>query len=77
MREECRGRGIGVQLLREAERRIAKAGGRRIYVETSSRPLYEPTRRFYLKAAYTVEATLVDFYAPGDAKVIFVREIAG
>jgi hypothetical protein len=42
-------------------------------VETSSRPLYEPTRRFYLACGYRLEAQLEDFYAPGDGKVIFLK----
>jgi hypothetical protein len=66
---------IGTKLLEESERRIRAAGGRRIYVETSSRALYEPTRAFYLARGYREEARLADFYGPGDAKVIYVKEI--
>jgi ribosomal protein S18 acetylase RimI-like enzyme len=71
--EQARHSGLGSRLLAESERRIAGMGGRRVYVETSSRPLYEPTRSFYLKRGYRTEATLEDFYAPGDGKVIFVK----
>jgi hypothetical protein len=46
-----------------------------VYVETSSRDQYEPTRRFYLKCGYRVDAVLEDFYAPGDGKVIFVKAL--
>jgi ribosomal protein S18 acetylase RimI-like enzyme len=67
------GRGAGRTLLAEAERRIALAGGRRIYVETSSRAQYDPTRRFYERCGYSVAATLADFYAPGDGKVIYLK----
>jgi ribosomal protein S18 acetylase RimI-like enzyme len=70
-----RGHGLGVQLMRECERMIAAEGGRRIYVETSSRPQYEPTRKFYEKCGYRVEAVLEDFYAPGDGKVILVKTV--
>ncbi len=73
--EEWRGRGLGCRLLAETERRIAAAGGRRVYVETSSRPQYEPTRRFYERCGYTVAATLADFYASGDGKVIFCKGV--
>ncbi len=66
-----RGRGLGRRLLREVERRVALAGGRRLFVETSSRELYKPTRQFYERSGYTEEARLEDFYAPGDAKVIY------
>lgn len=70
-----RGHGLGVQLMHECERMIAAEGGRRIYVETSSRPQYEPTRNFYEKCGYRVEAVLEDFYAPGDGKVILVKAV--
>lgn len=71
--EKARHGGLGSRLLAESERRIAAMGGRRVYIETSSRALYEPTRAFYLKRGYGIEATLADFYAPGDGKVIFVK----
>lgn len=80
-----RGRGLGARLMREAERRMAEglpapgggtiAKGRRVYVETSSRDLYAPTRAFYVRCGYTQEARLRDFYAPGDDKVVYVRAI--
>lgn len=70
------GRGLGRALLEEAERRMADSGARRVYAETSSRPQYEPTRRFYLGCGYRREAFLADFYAPGDGKVIFGKRLA-
>ncbi len=70
-----RGKGLGKQLLGESERVIAGMGGKRIYVETSSRPQYDPTRGFYLACGYREEARLEDFYGPGDAKVIYVKEV--
>lgn len=70
-----RGRGLGRVLLAETERRIAAAGGRRIYVDTSSRATYVPTRAFYQRSGYVQEALLTDFYAPGDGKVIFCKVV--
>ena len=67
----AQGRGLGRALLAAAERQMARQGARRIYAETSSRPQYEPTRRFYEACGYRREALLEDFYAPGDGKVIF------
>ena len=72
----AQGRGAGRALLAESERRIALDGGRRIYVETSSRPSYEPTRRFYERCGYVVAATLEDFYKPGDGKVIYLKVLS-
>ncbi len=69
------GGGIGRALLREAERLISRMEGRRVYIETSSRPQYEPTRAFYLRCGYSQEAVLKDFYSAGDDKIIFVRSV--
>jgi acetoin utilization deacetylase AcuC-like enzyme/ribosomal protein S18 acetylase RimI-like enzyme len=66
-------RGMGRRLMRESERLIHKAGGRRIYVETSSRTAYASTRIFYENCAYRQEALLEDFYAPGDGKAIYCK----
>ena len=70
-----RGRGIGRDLLQRAEEKIGKMGGRRIYVDTSSREQYEPTRSFYRACGYEQEAVLKDFYSPGDDKVIYVKQL--
>lgn len=75
--EKWRGRGIGSVLLRATEERIAAAGGRAIYVETASRAQYDPTRRYYENNRYVREATLKDFYTPGDDKVIYSKRIRG
>jgi GNAT superfamily N-acetyltransferase len=72
----AQGKGSGRALLRETESRVHKMGGRRVYVETSSRPQYDPTRAFYERCAYQQEAVLADFYAPGDSKVIYVKVLA-
>ncbi len=65
--------GLGRLLLAESERLIREAGGQRVYVETSNRAQYVPTRRFYECCGYHLEAILKDFYAPGDDKAIFVK----
>jgi acetoin utilization deacetylase AcuC-like enzyme/N-acetylglutamate synthase-like GNAT family acetyltransferase len=65
--------GLGRRLMQESERRIWAAGGRRVYVETSHRPIYASTRIFYERCAYRLEAVLEDFYAPGDAKAIYCK----
>jgi ribosomal protein S18 acetylase RimI-like enzyme len=72
---DSRRMGIGHGLLLRSEAEIIRMGGARVYIETSSRPLYTPTRLFYESAGYHQEALLEDFYAPGDAKVIFVKAL--
>jgi D-alanine-D-alanine ligase len=76
VRDECRRHGIGRQLMAESERIIAAMGGRLVFLETASKEQYKPTREFYNRNNYAVEAVLKDFYAPGDDKVIFVKRLA-
>ncbi len=68
-------RGIGRRLLAEAERHALACGARRFYIDTSGRPEYDSSRAFYAAAGYREAASLPDFYAPGDAKVIFARQL--
>lgn len=70
-----RGLGIGKKLLAGTESMVNKRGGRRIYIETSSRKQYEPARSFYCGCGYCEEAILNDFYSPGDDKIIYVKAI--
>jgi ribosomal protein S18 acetylase RimI-like enzyme len=65
------GQGLGQWLLHQSERRIAAQGGRHVYIETSGRAQYAGTRAFYERCGYEVAAVLEDFYAAGDAKVIY------
>jgi ribosomal protein S18 acetylase RimI-like enzyme len=73
VRNQYRGQGIGSLLIRRSEEMITALGGRRIYVETSSRSLYIPTHAFYDAQGYCQEAVLEDYYAPGDSKLIYVK----
>lgn len=70
-----RKKGIGRILLDKTEHLIVLAGGKKIYVETSGKDQYIETRQFYLKNNYIEKAKLDDFYAPGDDKLILVKNI--
>lgn len=70
------GLGLGVELLLRTEAAIRALGGKKVYVETSSRDDYVRTRRFYERSDYLLEAKLEGFYADGDAKCIYVRDLA-
>lgn len=63
--------GIGRWLMAACEDRVRAAGGRRIFIDTSSRADYGPTRAFYERCGYRVAAVLDDFYNTGDGKVVF------
>ena len=70
------GKGIGKVLLTHLEDEIRGLGGRVLFLETSSLPLYEPTRNFYLRNAYDQDATLRDYYADGDSMVVFRKKLS-
>ena len=72
---ECQRLGFGRRLLAHAEDRIRRLGGRMVIIETSGRPIYEPTRGFYFKCGYRESGRIRDFYAPGDDKVIFSKPV--
>jgi ribosomal protein S18 acetylase RimI-like enzyme len=69
------GHGLGRRLMALTERAVARRGGGRLYIETSSRGVYARTRRFYRAAGYGQAARLADFYAPGDHKIVFCKTI--
>lgn len=70
-----REQGMGGALTAFAEERIGENGGRLIIVETSSKPEYEKTRRFYIDSGYEVIGRIPDFYTPGDDKIILQKRI--
>jgi ribosomal protein S18 acetylase RimI-like enzyme len=72
---DTQGTGLGRRLLRETEARVAALGGTAVYAETSGRAQYAPTRAFYERSSYETVAVLDDFYAPGDAKYVFRRQV--
>jgi GNAT superfamily N-acetyltransferase len=70
-----RGGGLGRVLEQACLDAVRALGGRRVYVDTSSRDQYAPTRAFYRACGYAEAARLPDFYAPGDGKVIFAKTL--
>jgi len=67
--------GIGKMLMLRTEDIIGKHGGRQVYIETSGRPQYTPTRLFYEACGYIQVAFLRDYYASGDDKIIYVKTL--
>ena len=72
---QAEGQGIGRALLGRVERTLAARGGGHLYIETSSRRVYDRPRRFYRAVGYRQVARLRDFYAPGDHKIMFCKVI--
>jgi ribosomal protein S18 acetylase RimI-like enzyme len=71
----AQGHGIGHALLARVEAEVQARGGRLLLVETSGTLAYAPARRFYESSGYRCEATIHDFYAPGDDLVIFSKDL--
>jgi ribosomal protein S18 acetylase RimI-like enzyme len=72
---DLRGLGIGRELLSRSLRVMESLGGVGVYIETSSRAPYEPTRAFYRDNGFEEAAVVNDFYDRGDHKIIFVLMI--
>lgn len=70
------GQGVGRALMAFAEDKIKESQGRLVFVETSGRPDYDKTRRFYRSLGYKVAARIADFYSPGDDKLILEKRLA-
>jgi GNAT superfamily N-acetyltransferase len=68
--------GLGRQLVEEAERRASRQGARAMFIDTSGREQYRPTRAFYECMGYSRYEVVRDFYAPGDDKVVYYKQLA-
>jgi len=66
---------LGSILLKAVEDDVRSSGGKILWVDTSGRPLYSPTEGFYRSSGYCLEASLKDFYAPGDPKQIYSKRL--
>jgi len=70
---DFRGKGIGKKLLEETCRQAKMMGCTMMIAETSGREKYAPTRAFYDSAGFALEATIRDYYAKGDDKLIYIK----
>jgi len=71
--QNSRHKKLGSALLKAAEEDIRKRGGKILWIETSGRPLYASTEAFYKRNGYELQASLKDFYGPGDPKQIYAK----
>ena len=69
------GRGLGRALVREVETKLTGRGGRLLVVETSSRPDYDSTRKFYARSGFVEAARVRDFYAPADDRILLTTRL--
>lgn len=75
-RQDRHGKGHGSALVNELERRLCDIPARLFIVETSSLPSFEGARKFYVKSGFVQEATIKNFFAEGDDKLIFTKQLA-
>lgn len=66
---------LGRELLGTVESAVRASGGTHLYVDTSSRVQYDPTRAFYAGQGYRPAAEFPDFYGPGDGKIVFSKAL--
>lgn len=67
--------GIGSLLLTEAEKKIAEADGKYIFIDTSSKDAYKQARNFYSKHGYREVARIPHYYADNDDKVMLMKDM--
>ncbi|MBM4170178.1 MAG: GNAT family N-acetyltransferase [Ignavibacteria bacterium] len=72
---ELHGKGIGRSLIEHCERYVRSNSGIKIVAETSSRPAYDGTRRFYERCGFVEEARIRDYYRTGDDLVVYTKTI--
>ena len=70
-----RGKGIGRNLINEICIQARNMGCSILIAETSGLEHYTPTRAFYIKNKFELEARLKNFYAEGDDKLFYTRRI--
>nr|CAA9313522.1 MAG: hypothetical protein AVDCRST_MAG46-322 [uncultured Nocardioidaceae bacterium] len=76
--KEYHGAGIGSRIVNEVEQRLRDLGpdkARILLIETSSTDQYANARVFYVARGYAEEATVRDYYGPGEHKVIFWKQL--
>lgn len=72
---DYRNSGYGTLLISETEKKIKEKDGKIVYIETSSKSMYQPTIKFYIKNGYKIDAEIKNFYDENDNKIIFSKQI--
>jgi len=70
------GHGLGKEMIRHMEIDLRERRARKIFIETGGKTSYGATRRFYESAGYAEIARVPGFFAPGDDKVIFGKDLS-
>jgi len=73
---DYQGKGVGRLMMAYLEQQLTEKGHRILIVETSGSKELSLTREFYEKIGYTKEATLREFWAEGEDKVIYWKQLS-
>ncbi len=71
--QNSRNKKLGSVLLKAIEEDVRELKGKILWIETSGRPLYASTEGFYTRNGYDLQASLKEFYGPGDPKQIYAK----
>jgi ribosomal protein S18 acetylase RimI-like enzyme len=72
----AQGRGLGGTMIRFMEADLRERRARKVFIETGGKTSYGVTRRFYETMGYSEIARIPDFFAAGDDKVIFGKDLS-
>lgn len=70
-----RGRGLARALVTAMEAQIRARGGHNIRVETSPSEAHVAARKMYEQLRYPIAVELADFYAPGEALLLYYKQL--
>ena len=71
----AQGQGLGKQMVLSMEADLRERRARKIFIETGGKTSYGNTRRFYETMGYEEIARVPGFFAVGDDKVIFGKDL--
>ncbi len=77
IRADRHGRGFGRSLVAHFEAELRARHARLLVVETSSLPAFATARDFYARTGFVHEATIRNFFAAGDDKLVFTKPLSG
>jgi ribosomal protein S18 acetylase RimI-like enzyme len=72
---KAQGHGLGRAMVRAMEADLRERRARKVFIETGGKTSYGPTRSFYEAMGYNEIARVPGFFAPGDDKVIFGKDL--
>jgi ribosomal protein S18 acetylase RimI-like enzyme len=71
----CRGRGVGSALLQRVVESVSAFGARKLFVDTSSDPIYGVAVELYERFGFQVEGVLTDYYQEGEDSLFLGKRL--